>query len=73
MNSVSEEQEEEEEEGEELTKKLISEDGETGAKIGAVEEKENLRPSSVPSIQMRREVEKAPKKELGGPQPLAVG
>ena len=73
MNSVSEEQEEEEEEGEELTKKLVSEDGETGAKVGAVEEKENLRPSRVPSIQMRREAEKAPKKELGGPQPLAVG
>ena len=71
MNSVSEEQEEEEEEGEELTKKLVSE--ETGAKVGAVEEKENLRPSNVPSIQMRREVEKATKKELGGPQPLAVG
>ena len=73
MNSVSEEQEEEEEEGEELTKKLVSEVGETGAKVGAVEEKENLRPSRVPSIQMRREAEKAPKKELGGPQPLAVG
>ena len=73
MNSVSEEQEEEEEEGEELTNKLVSEDGETGAKVGAVEEKENLRPSRVPSIQMRREAEKAPKKELGGPQPLAVG